>query len=56
VHREKVYFYNREAFKEKVNTLVGSREMLDLCCNKFINKTFSSYLPVDVSQIWVKPR
>jgi len=54
VHREKVYSCNREGFKGNVNTLVGSRGMIDLYCTKFINKTLSSSLPVDVSQVWAK--
>jgi len=56
MHREKVYSCNCEGFKGKLNTLVGSREMLNLYCTKFINKTLSSSLSVDIGQVWAEPR
>ena len=54
MHGEKIYSCNREGFKGNANTLVGSREMLDLYCTKFINKTLSSFLLVDVGQVWAE--
>jgi len=29
--------------------------MLDLYCIKFITKTLSSSIPVDVNQVWAEP-